>query len=90
MSGAPNGGDVPSTPTEPMVGPRYYTLDQQLAMFEALVAAKCSRFMMATCVSAHYLMPDEWCLVCTVLDDLGYEPFVLSSGGLESWRRKAE
>lgn len=70
-----------------MVGPRYYTLDQQLAMFEALVAAKCARFMMGTCYRAE---PDEaaWCPVCKVLDDLGYESFTVSDGGLESWRKK--
>lgn len=76
---------VSSGGRELLVGPRYFTVEEQEAMLAGLLAAKCARFMMGTCYRAE---PDEaaWCAVCKVLDGLGYEPHRVSEGGLEAWR----
>jgi hypothetical protein len=55
------------------------------SMLEALIIAKCGRWTMGTCVT-RAVAEAEWCAVCRVLNSLGYEPYSVGDGGLESWR----
>lgn len=56
-------------------------------LIKALIVAKCARWALGTCVNTD-IPESQWCVVCKILDDLGYEPHVISEGGLQSWKEK--